>query len=53
MAQWGRTDEAVRLLERARAVGDSGLIYLTTDPLLDPIVREPGYVRLVRDLGFA
>ena len=52
MAQWGRTADAVRLLGRARAVGDSGLIGLTTDPLLDPIVRDPGYVRLVRDLRF-
>ena len=52
MAQWGRTADAVRLLGRARAVGDSGLIALTTDPLLDPIVRDPGYVRLVRDLRF-
>ena len=52
MAQWGRTADAVRLLGRARAVGDSGLTSLTTDPLLDPIVRDPGYVRLVRDLRF-
>ena len=53
MAQWGRSADALKLLQRARAVGDSGLTALTTDPLLDPIVRDPGYVRLVRDLGFA
>ena len=53
MAQWGRTADAVRLLQRARAVGDSGLTSLITDPLLDPIVRDPEYVRLVSDLGFA
>ena len=52
MAQWGRTADAVRLLGRARAVGDSGLTSLTTDPILDPIIRDPGYVRLVRDLRF-
>lgn len=53
MAQWGRLDQAMALLQRARAVGDSGLIYLTTDPLLDPISRDPRYRALVRDLGFA
>lgn len=53
MAQWGRTDDALRLLARARAVGDSGLSILATDPLLDPIARDPRFVRLVKDIGFA
>ncbi len=52
MAQWGRADEALRRLERARAIGDSGLSLVATDPLLDPIARDPRFVRFVRDIGF-
>jgi TolB-like protein len=52
MAQWGRTDEAMVKLQRARAVGDSGLTIIATDPLLDPISKDPRFVRLVKDLGF-
>jgi predicted Zn-dependent protease len=53
MAQWGRTDEALKRLERARVIGDSGLSLIATDPLLDPISRDPRFRRLVRDIGFA
>ena len=53
MAQWGRTDDALARLERARVIGDSGLSLVATDPLLDPIARDPRYTRFVRDLGFA
>jgi TolB-like protein len=53
MAAWGRPDAAMALLQRARAVGDSGLTYITTDPLLDPIARDPRYRAFVRELGFA
>jgi TolB-like protein/Tfp pilus assembly protein PilF len=53
MAQWGRTDQALRLLARARAVGDSGLIFAATDPMLDPIARDPRFTRFVKDIGFA
>jgi len=52
MAQWGRTDEALAKLERARAIGDSGLSLAATDPLLDPIARDPRFVMFVRDIGF-
>lgn len=51
LAQWGRADEAVQRLERARQVGDSGLIYLATDPLLDPLRRQPGFALLVKQLN--
>ena len=50
MAQWGNADEAVARLWRARAVGDSGLIYLATDPLLDPVRKHPQFVRLLNEL---
>ena len=52
MAQFGRPDEAFDLLGRARAVGDSGLTALASDPLLDPIVKDPRYTSLIRNLGF-
>jgi TolB-like protein/Tfp pilus assembly protein PilF len=53
MAQWGRPDQAMALLYKARAVGDSGLIAITSDPMLDPIARDPRFTRFVRDIGFA
>jgi TolB-like protein/Tfp pilus assembly protein PilF len=53
MAQWGRTDEALRLLARARAVGDSGLIFAATDPRLDPIAHDPRFIRFIKDIGFS
>jgi hypothetical protein len=51
LAQWGRSDEALAALERARAVGDSGLIYLSTDPLLDPIRNQPRFHNLLSALA--
>ena len=52
MAQWGRADEAMAKLERARSIGDSGLTMVATDPLLDPISKDPRFVAFVRNLGF-
>ncbi|HEX6661678.1 MAG TPA: TIR domain-containing protein [Sphingomicrobium sp.] len=43
LAQWGRADDALARLERARAVGDSGLTYAATDPMLDPIRSNPKF----------
>lgn len=53
LAQWGDVAGALTALERARALGDSGLIYLGTDPLLDPLRREPRFRALAGALGFA
>jgi TolB-like protein/Flp pilus assembly protein TadD len=53
LAQWGRTDDALASLARARAVGDSGLTYAATDQLLDPIRKDPRFVRFVNDLRLA
>lgn len=50
LAQWGRSDDALDALERARQVGDSGLIYLATDPLLDPIRNQQRFHRLLNDI---
>ena len=49
-AQWGRPDEAIDRLERARKVGDSGLIYLATDPLLDPLRKHPRFINLLNEM---
>lgn len=53
LAQWGDSDAALATLRKARAVGDSGLSMIATDPLLEPLHRDPRFVRMVRDLGFA
>ncbi|HEU0310274.1 MAG TPA: TIR domain-containing protein [Sphingomicrobium sp.] len=52
LAQWGRTDEAIDALRRARETGDSGLIYLATDPLLDPLRTDQRFLNLIKELGF-
>jgi len=51
-AQWGERETALKLLTRARALGDSGLIYLQTDPLLNPLRSLPAFDALRRQLGF-
>jgi TolB-like protein len=51
-AQWGETDAALERLQRARQIGDSGLIYARNDPLLDPLRGRPGFRELLRGLGF-
>lgn len=51
MAQWGRTDDALKALERAHEVGDSGLIYAATDPLLDPIRKDQRFALLMHSLS--
>ena len=51
MAQWGRTDDALKALQRAHEVGDSGLIYAATDPLLDPIRKDARFASLRRALN--
>ena len=53
MAQFGRGNEAVALLQRARSVGDPGLTAIATDPMLDPIARDPNFSRLIKEMGFA
>lgn len=50
LAQWGDSEGAIAALERARAIGDSGLIYLSTDPLLDPLRSQPGFRSLLKKM---
>ena len=51
MAQLNQPDLAFALLERARQVGDSGLTAIASDPLLDPIARDPRFAPFVRSIG--
>ena len=53
MAQFGRADEALGLLARAHAVGDAGLMGIASDPMLDPIAKDPRFKAMIRELGFA
>ena len=53
MAQFGRADEAFALLARARAVGDAGLMGIASDPMLDPIAKDPRFTVMIRALGFS
>ena len=52
LAQWGQTAAAMMKLEQARKVGDSGLSLIVTDPLLDPLRRDPRFINLIKQLGF-
>ena len=51
LAQWGRRDESFARLARARAVGDSGLTYAATDPMLDPLRPDPRFARFINTLS--
>ncbi len=50
-AQWGNTDTALELLDRALAKSDPGLLFAPNDPLLDPLRGEPGLTRLLSRLS--
>ena len=52
MAQWGRPDEALALLEKARRVGDSGMTLIASDPMLAPLARDARFKRLIAQIGF-
>ena len=51
-AQWGDTRSAFKWLEKAVRLRDSGLILVKTDPLLDPLRKEPRFQAIERELKF-
>ncbi len=51
-AQWGDATAAVAALTRARAAGDTGLVQLRSDPLLDPIRRDPRVTAIIAAMHF-
>jgi TolB-like protein/predicted Zn-dependent protease len=50
--QWNDHRAALDWLDRAKRLGDPGLIYLRTDPLLDPLRKEPRLQAIERELKF-
>jgi tetratricopeptide (TPR) repeat protein len=53
LAQWGRADEALERLAFALKIGDSGLVHLKVDPLLDPLRSRDEFKHLLAALKFA
>jgi TolB-like protein/Flp pilus assembly protein TadD len=51
-AQWGNRPKSLEWLETALRVRDSGLISLKTDPLFDPLRKEPRVQAIERELKF-
>jgi TolB-like protein/Tfp pilus assembly protein PilF len=52
LAQWGDREAAIERLLKARAAGDSGLIYARNDPFLDPLRGDPRVKALLARIGF-
>ncbi|HYX45364.1 MAG TPA: TIR domain-containing protein [Sphingomicrobium sp.] len=50
LAQWGRVDDSLQKLTRARVVGDSGLTYAATDVMLDPLRKDPRFQSFLKGL---
>ena len=48
----GELAAALEWLEKARRLGDPGLIHLKTDPLMDPLRQEPRFQAVMRGLRF-
>ena len=52
LAQWGKNIEALNALDEALGKQDSGLVYLHSDPFLDPLNNEPRFKLLLQRLHF-
>jgi tetratricopeptide (TPR) repeat protein len=50
--QWGNRTSALEWLDTAMRLRDSGLVYLKTDPFLDPLRKEPRFQAVMRELKF-
>ncbi|MBV8144794.1 MAG: tetratricopeptide repeat protein [Gammaproteobacteria bacterium] len=51
-AQWGHTTKALERLDTAMRLRDPGIEYLKTDPLMDPLRKEPRFQAIQRALNF-
>jgi hypothetical protein len=51
-AQWGDRAQALQWLDSALRLRDPGLVYLKTDPLMDPLHKEPRFQTVMRQLKF-
>jgi TolB-like protein/tetratricopeptide (TPR) repeat protein len=53
LAQWGQSNAAMAMLQRARTERDAGLVYTRNDPMMDPLRTLPGFSDLLTSLGFS
>lgn len=51
-AQLGDKDSAMADLDRAWTVKDPGLLWLRTDPWVDPLRSDPRFAALLRKMNF-
>ena len=51
-AQWGDTAKALEWLATAMRTRDPGTEFLKTDPLMDPLRREPRFQAILREFKF-
>jgi tetratricopeptide (TPR) repeat protein len=51
-AQWGDPAKALEWLDPAMRLRDPGLLFLKTDPLMDPLRKEPRFQAVMRELKF-
>ena len=51
-SQWGQIDKALEWLDAAMRLRDSDLVGLKTDPLMDPLRKEPQFQAIERELKF-
>ena len=52
-AQWQRLPDALGALEKALELGDSGLVLMQSDPMLDPVRQDPRFMAVLGRLGFS
>ena len=50
-AQWGEPERAFSTLAAAYKTGDAGLVLLKTDPMMDPIRKDPRFAAMISRLG--
>jgi hypothetical protein len=51
-AQWGDVSSALKWMETAYRLRDTGLVSLKADELLDPLRKEPRFQKIERELKF-
>lgn len=51
-AQWGKRETALEWLATTMRMRDPGLVSLKTDPLMDPLRKEPRFQAIERELKF-
>jgi predicted Zn-dependent protease len=52
LAQWNKLPEALDVLDKCVEEQDSGLVYLLSDPFLQPLQQQPRFISLLHRLHF-